>query len=127
MSGEPVCIRRASSVEEAEVIVAWLEERGVEARVMDPSNPGVMAFGVTDLEGVAIYVADAETAKRAEALLAEHDAQHDADMAAVSGDQIVEVTCPDCAQVGSFPVTMRGTVQECPECGTHVDVPGDDG
>ena len=51
MPSEPICVRRAATIEEAEIIVAWLDERGVMATIFDPSNPGVAAFGVTDLEG----------------------------------------------------------------------------
>ncbi len=127
MPGDPVCIRKVNSVEEAEIIAAWLEERGVEATVVDSSNPGVMAFGVTDLEGVAIYVADVETADRAKSLLAEHDEEHAAVTVTGSGVETMDVTCPECGRVGSFPVELRGTVQECPTCGTHIDVPAGDG
>ena len=52
MSNEPVCIRKAHSLEEASIVVAWLAEQGVESQIADPDNPGVMAFGVTDPDGI---------------------------------------------------------------------------
>ena len=111
------------TVEEAEIIVAWLDENGIEATIVDPSNPGVMAFGVTDPEGIAIWVADSETAERAATLLAEHDTRSAAVETPDAAIDTVDVTCPDCGHAGGFPADLAGTVQECPECGANVDVP----
>ncbi|MGB2985131.1 MAG: DUF2007 domain-containing protein [Phycisphaerae bacterium] len=127
MPDDPICIRRTSTVEEADIVVAWLEDRGIEATVVDRDNPGVLAFGVTDDEGIAIWVADAETADRAKALLVEHDRQHEKSPAVAASVNAVDVTCDDCGQLNSFPPKLRGTVQECSNCGTYLDVPTDDG
>ena len=123
MSTDPVCVRRAKTVEEAEIIVAWLDENGIEATIVDPSNPGVMAFGVTDPEGIAIWVADSEKAERAATLLAEHDARSAGAETPDAAIYTVDVACPDCGHTGGFPTDLAGTVQECPECGANVDVP----
>jgi hypothetical protein len=122
MSGDPVCVRRAKSVEEAEIIVAWLDEEGIEATIVDPSNPGVLAFGVTDVEGIAVYVRDAETAERAAALLAEHDRRHDESGSEEASRERIQQECPECGQNVEFDAELGGTVQECPECGANVDV-----
>jgi len=119
MPNDPVCIRRTNTLEEAAIIVGWLEDRGVEAKVVDPANPGVMAFGVTDPEGIEIYVADAPTAKQATTLLAEHDREQ----AKSTGSGTIEVTCEACDMRHSFPVSQRGTVQECSGCGAYIDLP----
>ena len=124
MAEEPVMIRRTNTVEEADIIVAWLEERGVKAVVPDRDNPGVLAFGVTDVEGIEIYVADAETAERARTLLAEHDRQRGAQSTRDAPEDGVEVTCEECGQVNSFPRDAYGSVQECSECGAYLDMPG---
>jgi len=121
MADEPICIRHATTIEEAEIIVAWLEEQGIEATITDPSSTGVMAFGVTDPEGVEIYVADAQTAARAQAVLAEHDA---ADESAVT-DEMIDVTCDECRHTNSFHSDYAGSTQECSECGSFIDVPGE--
>ncbi len=126
MPNEPVCIRRANTMEEAEIIVAWLDEQGVKATVVDPNNPGVMAFGSSDAEGITIYVADAETADRAEALLAEHDKQHVQGSATAPAGDAVDVTCTVCGRVNSFSPDTCGSVQECAECSTYLDVPAAD-
>ena len=122
MAGEPVIIRRTNTVEEADIIVAWLGEQGIEAKVYDHENPGVLAFGVTDSEGIEIYVADAETAERARKLLEQHDARRDAEEAKIPGSTI-EVKCEECGHVNSLPGYTRGSVQECEECDAYIDVP----
>jgi hypothetical protein len=123
MAKGPICIRRAGTVEEADIIVAWLEEQGIEASVLDRDNPGVLAFGVTDVEGIAICVADAETAERAKALLDEHDRQHSQSMEGAGAGDTVTVRCSECDEVNSFSSDQRGTVQACAECGAYLDVP----
>ena len=120
MAEGPVIVRRTRTVEEADIIVAWLDGHGVKATVLDRENPGVFAFGVTDREGIEIVVADQETAARAEALLEAHDRER-AQAAASPGT--VDVTCEECQEVRTFSSDLRGTVQECPECGTFLDVP----
>ncbi len=126
MPNQPVCVRRTSTVEEAAIIVGWLQERGVGATVLDPDNPGVMAFGVTDPEGIEIFVADVETAERAKALLVEHDQQRTTAAATDAPGGTLEVTCESCGQTSMFAAISRGTVQECPECGAYLDVPAGD-
>lgn len=118
MANEPVCVRRAYTLEEASIIVAWLAEQGIEAKIADPGNPGVMAFGITDTEGIEVYVKDQATADKALSLLKKHQEQHGHD---VVGPEI-EMTCDACGRKLHFPAGAKGTTQECPECGAHVDV-----
>ena len=49
MNEGPIVVRRVGTVEEADLIVAWLDINGVEAAVLDRDNPGTLAFGVTDV------------------------------------------------------------------------------
>ncbi len=118
MVNEPVCVRHADTVEEAGLIVAWLEEQGLEATIIGQDSPGVVAFGVTDREGVAVCVADAEMAERARSLLELHDAEPKDGMPGT----FLDVTCEDCGEVCSYSDELRGTVQECTACGAYVDV-----
>ncbi|UCE59922.1 MAG: DUF2007 domain-containing protein [Phycisphaerales bacterium] len=122
MADEPVMIRRTNTVEEADIIVAWLDEQGIEATVYDHENPGVIAFGVTDTEGIEIFVADAEIAERAKELLEEHDRLH-AEEAAVTSGETVQVQCEECGHLNSYSDELRGSVQECAECDAYVDIP----
>ena len=125
MGEGPICIRRTNTIEEAQIIVGWLEEQHIKATVTDPSSTGAMAFGVTDREGIEIYVADAETADRAKAALAEHDRQHAKTLDDSTPERMIDLVCEECSQVNSFPRDQAGTVQECSECGTYLDVPSD--
>jgi len=122
MSDELYCVRRTATIEEADIIIAWLAERDVEARVIDRDNPGVLAFGLTDGEGIAICVADEEAYKKGTALLEEHDKEREARDTAV-GD--VNVKCEECGTLLTFSATDRGTVQQCSECEAYVDVPAE--
>ena len=123
MSRKPICIRRAATLEEAEILVAWLAERDIKATITDRDNPGAFAFGVTDTEGIEVFVADEESARQAKQLLAEHDRERAARQETDDAGGEVEVTCEECQCACSFPAAQRGSVQECPECGAYVDVP----
>ena len=127
MSSKPICIRKASTIEEAEVIVAWLEDQGIQAQIPDRDNPGVFAFGVTDVEGVEIFVADEEMAERARTLLIEHGKQHDQAADQDTAGTAIEVTCGECSHVASFHPDKAGSVQQCPGCNAYLDVPGESG
>ena len=126
MATNPLCIRRTNTIEEADIIVAWLAEQGVEATITDRDNPGVLAFGVTDPEGIEIYVADEATAERAAALLAEHDRERAATATRDAAAGTIEVTCEKCGQSATFSPKQRGTVQECLKCGAYLDLPRQD-
>jgi len=123
MAAEPVVIRRTATVEEAQIIVAWLDEQGVEAVVVDQANPGVFAFGVTDNEGISIAVPDEESARRAKSILEEHDRQQADTAPPDTSIEMVAVVCEACKATTSFTGEQRGTVQECSECGAYLDVP----
>lgn len=121
MAAEPICIRRTTTMEEAEIVAAWLADHGVEATIVDRNNPGTFAFGMTDLEGVALYVADQAAADQAETLLQEHDREREARLAAMGP---LTAVCDECGQRTQYPPAMAGTVQECGVCKAYVDVPG---
>lgn len=122
MTEKVTCIRHTSTIEEAGIIVAWLEERGIEASVADPGSTGAVAFGITDPAGIQICVTDLETAERAQALLEEQDRER-ATQVAPGSDAPIPVKCEDCDREARFPADSRGRVQVCPHCGAHVDVP----
>lgn len=123
MPGDVVCVRRVGTVEQADIIAAWLREQGVEATVTDRSNPGGLAFGLTDSEGFAICVADEETARQARALLTQHDAEH----AHQPTGATVDVKCAECGETATFERESQPSVQTCPDCGANIDVPAAEG
>ncbi len=120
MATAPVCIRRTNTIEEADIIIAWLEDQGLKAMVPDRDSTGVLAFGVTDAEGIEIFVADQETADRAATLLEQHDRERAA--AGSAAGELLEVKCDKCGKLNRFPAGTRESVQECGECGTYLDV-----
>ncbi len=124
MAAEPICVHRTNTPEEADIVIAWLDDRGVQATAMDRGNPGVLAFGATDLEGIAICVADEETARRAKELLEEHARERTAATPGTATDPI-EIKCEECGETVAFPPETQGTVQDCPQCGAHLDVDSD--
>ena len=124
MPPEPICIRRAATIEEAEIIVAWLDERGVMATILDPSNPGVAAFGVTDLEGVAICVKDQNAANLARTFLVAHDRDRATAAQSAESTTASEVACEECGKGVTTESRAPGTTLECPHCGAFVDAPG---
>lgn len=122
MTDQPVCIRRVNTLEEAQLLVAWLDEYEIDATVMGAQNPGSLAFGVSDFEGIGVFVPNGSTAERASELLAEHDARSSV---GESDDESLDATCDECGEVTTFQRDDVGTVQTCAACGAFVDVPDD--
>ena len=122
MTDQPVCIRRVNTLEEAQLLVAWLDEYEIDATVVGAQNPGSLAFGVSDFEGIGVFVPDASTAEHAGKLLAEHDAQSSASK---PDDECLNAKCDECGEVTRFQRDEVGTVQTCAACGAFVDVPDD--
>ena len=123
MPNEPVLIRRTATTEEAEIIVAWLDSEGIKAFIPDRDSFGTFAFGVTDHEGVEIYAADEAMAKKAREALDRHDRAQIDQLRRAGGS--VKLKCTECGEQVEFGAGMRGSTQECPECGAYVDIPGD--
>lgn len=122
MTNDPVCVRRSATTEEADVIAAWLDDQGIKATVMGHDSFGHQAFGVTDPEGVGVFVADEAAAERAVELLTEHD-KVTTKGSDTGGGGTVSFKCEGCGGAATFPVALKGTTQECPHCGAYVDVP----
>lgn len=122
MSNEPVCVRRVDTIEEAQLLVAWLDDNEIDATIMGGQNPGSLAFGVSDFQGIRILVADDAIAARAAELLAEHDAGPRDNAAA---EPSVDMTCEECGAVTKFDSGEKNKVQTCSACGAFVDIPDD--
>lgn len=119
MSTELNLIRTAPTIEEASIIVGWLQRRGVDAMIADRLNAGALAFGLTDDEGFAICAQTEAAAEEGKALLSKHDEE----VKRATDSEPVTVTCPECNEESTFPGHDRGTVQNCIHCRAHVDVP----
>lgn len=119
MASDLILIQRTTTIEEADIITAWLEEQGILATIIDRANAGGYLFGMTDVEGFAIVTADKATAERAVAMIAEHKPGKPKRSAGLK----VTAKCEECGKETVFDGELSGTVQECEHCGAYVDVP----
>ena len=115
------CVYRASSAEQADIVVAWLEEQGVSAFVKDRHLGGDCVGLAVGPRGIEVCVVDSEEAARAEVLL---KAQLELIKMRPDGssDKVIPILCSECGRQVEFPRELYGTVQTCPSCGLSVDV-----
>ena len=115
------CVHSASSVEQADIVVAWLSDQGIAAFVKN-RNLAAESVGLpVPPRGIEICVADAQEATKAKDLLRTHlesiKSRHGA-----TPDKVIHVLCGECGKRVEFPGELFGTVQTCPSCGRNVDV-----
>ena len=124
MERDFVCVYHAGDIGQADIIVAWLEQRGIRAYVKDRFAAGTLQFPqIVAPRGIEVCVMDGSEAEHARALLEEHlDGILREREEAPSGREI-EVVCEECGQTVRFPYELRGRVEDCPKCGQMVDVP----
>ena len=122
---DPIAAYNAESNMDAILAQRFLESEGVEAFVTeDNSLVGYWAFGrLPEIHKPQVWVSR-EDAERVGRLLAEYerrkrdrDAQHP-----VEPTTMIEVTCEECKQLAKFAGSLLGTVQNCPYCGSYLDV-----
>jgi putative signal transducing protein len=116
-----ISVYKASSVEQADIVVAWLDERGIPAFVKNRHMAGNYATFAVAPRGVEVCVIDPEEAERAKALLADHSKAIE-DRRRVTPEKVVPVMCSGCGKLTHFPGELFGTVQSCPSCGQNLDV-----
>jgi len=122
---DPRCVFVAHKMSEAVVVASALNQQGFPAQVMDEATLGGLA-GLTgwvpgvSITGVEVWVLDLDRVRDAVAFLAEAEATRAA-VADEPGEPLV-VDCDECGAKLTFPAQMRGTCQDCPECGAFVDV-----
>lgn len=123
MSADLPVVFRAASIEEAEIVAIWLEERGVATFVKDEHAAVVMQTPlIVAPRGIAVCVAP-ESETVAKALLDEH--REELQRRKTTGEGRVDARCEECGRVTSFPAAARGTVQTCPNCRANMDVGAD--
>jgi hypothetical protein len=115
----------ASSVDQADIVAAWLNDQGIKTFVKDRLGAGYPVLIVSP-KGVAVCVGNEEDAERAKALLAEHFTESGRQRERSATGAEAAAMCDSCGEVSTFPAGQRGTVQTCSFCGEYVDVPGDD-
>jgi hypothetical protein len=111
------------SVEEADIVVAWLADRGVLSFV---KNRNVIATVyvpfATAPKGIEVCVLDGEQAKRARELLAEHADELRRRPQPIPPGKVFRAVCEECGRPTDFPSELFGSVQTCPHCRANMDV-----
>ena len=129
---DPRCVMVADSIEQADIVAAFLGERDIRAQVMNRHTRGglagfsMFAHNGVSIDGMEVWVLDIEQAPIAIELLAEQEMKRTTRETAreISGEPVI-VVCEDCGTEATFPPAQRGSVQECPNCSAYIDV-GDD-
>lgn len=114
---DPVAVYTADENVEAESVRIFLVEQGIEAFANEEVS-NVFA-GLPGIEEQQVWVDRADVA-RAKALLAQYE--HPAPAKPPSNLPMMDVLCEECGKTSQFPVTLLGTIQDCPHCGAYVDV-----
>lgn len=126
---DPKCVHVENDSATASFVASWLTSQGIPARVMNEEVLGGFEglTGVSEnmgYRGPEVWVDDIADADRARTLFAEKAAELRAERAATLGP--VEAVCDECGTKSTFPADARGTVQECPQCASYIDIPGAD-
>ena len=123
MPQDMTTVYRAADIAEADMVAAFLEQHGIIAYVKDRLAAGTLQVpAIVAPRGIEVCVAPGEAADRAAALLHEHFDELAAAQRDDSGPA-VEAVCEECGRTSAYPSKQRGTVQICPNCRAHVDVP----
>ncbi len=123
MSQDLPVIYHAFDVAEADMLVNWLADRGIEAVVKDRFAAGTMEVRqIVAPAGIEVCALNPEEAETAREQLAEHFEQREANQAAKSQDP-VDATCEDCGKTATYPADQRGRVERCLHCFAYIDVP----
>lgn len=122
---DPIAAYNAESNMEAILVQRFLESEGVEAfATEDNSLVGHWMFGnLPEIHKPQVWINRSDTERVAQ-LLTEYEhrkIERDAERKAHEPKTIV-VDCEDCGEASTFAGSLNGTVQDCPRCGSYVDV-----
>ena len=129
---DPKCVYVTDSMGIADVVANWLAHQGLPAKVMNQATLGGLlgltvfsSYGVSS-HGIEVWVEREEDADRTRELVKSYDGFRDESADAKVAMGPVEGTCEECGHQSTFPGEQRGSIQECPACQEHMDVPGND-
>lgn len=124
MPRDMICVYHAADMGQADIIVAWLRERGIEACVKDAFAAATLPTSlIIAPRGIEVCVMDPDQAERAALMLRGHFAATERERGPEQTEQTIEATCEECGESAEFPFAERGTVQTCPHCREYIDVP----
>jgi hypothetical protein len=127
MARSAYCVYTANSVEEADIVTAWLSEQNIQAVVPDRYSIGATTWGQPAIvpSGVEICVTNPADAELAQSLFEQHaEALREQLGTSVTDGAPIAIVCDACHQAVSFAANEAGTVAECPNCREYIDVPG---
>lgn len=123
MSQDWPVIYRAFDIAEADIVVNWLAERGIEAAVKDRFAAGT--FEVPQIAapyGIEVCSMNPAQTDDARNALVEFQKNRDAQAVAKSTEPVV-AECEECGKSSSYPGEVRGRVENCKHCDAYIDVP----
>ncbi len=122
---DPVAVYNAATNVEAELLRIGLEQAGIEAHITyDESPAGYWMFGrLPEIHKPQVWI-DRSQIKLAQVVLEEYERGQREKRANHSrlDDGSLLVECEECGKKSEFPVSKRGTIQDCPHCSAYVDV-----
>lgn len=120
----------SDDVRSVELIAEFLQKKGIPCEIVhhmpESDGVGLTPFATSgSTNHLEIQIHDAEKMEEAKALLASHAQEllETSKLVDITPAEVV-VTCDECGQQGFFPGELAGTVQDCPHCGTYLDIPG---
>lgn len=123
----PIAIYNAGTNQEALFLRHLQNQAGIEAAVAeDLSLVGLWIGGtVPGLHLPQIWV-DSSQAEDAAVVLREYEQQRtlrqESEASIEHSSEGIETVCEACGELSLFPSIQRGSVQNCPKCGTMLDV-----
>ncbi len=123
MSQDWPVIFRASDMAEADIVVNWLAEHGIEAAVKDRFAAGT--FEVSQIVapyGIEVCTMNPTQTDDAKAALAEFLKNREMQANAKSTEPVF-AECEECGKSSTYPGDVRGRVENCKHCDAYIDVP----
>jgi hypothetical protein len=120
---DPVAVYVAGSNLEAVQLGEILISAGIEAAaVADESLAGMWMFGyLPQIHRPKVWVERSQQ-RQAEEVIAEFERSRAAKSDVHEGGGLIAVVCEECGVASSFPATLSGSLQYCPQCRAYVDV-----
>ncbi len=123
MSRDWPVIYRAFDIAEADIVVNWLSDRGIDAAVKDRFAAGT--FEVPQIVapyGIEVCTMNPSQTDDAKNALAEFLKNREMQVNARSAEPIV-AECEECGKSSTYLGNVRGRVENCKHCDAYIDVP----
>lgn len=126
---EPVVAYLAETNIDAHMVKQFLVTNEVPAAVVEDLSAVVLSVvGPTTLHRPRVWVSQCDK-ERSDALVAEYQAnrlKRSTVVVPVDAEPTltvpIKVECEDCGEITAFAADLKGSIQDCPECGEFLDV-----